>query len=319
MRELNVKIAIIGAGAGGIHAASAFNYFNYSNCIIEKNSYVGGQPIQLYPNKEIYDFPGYASILAKDVISNLYNQLISYNKTEILLNSNIESIIENDENNGFIIKTNSAIINCEYIVIATGIGAFLPNKLEINNKIIENSKIEYTVDINYKKYINKKIVVLGGGDSAIDWANYFKKNNITNHVAIVHRRNEYRAQNKGILELKNNKVNEFLDYEIISIDENFIRIKHNKTSKIIRINFDYIIVQYGQKANFMNIDLFNKINKNELNKIITNQNQKTNIKNIFAIGGCTYFNAKSNTILTACADGMAVAWYISKNKKEWNN
>lgn len=316
MKELNVKIAIIGAGAGGLHAGSAFNYFNYSNCIIEKNSFVGGQPIQLYPNKEIYDFPGYSSILSKDVIANLYNQLISYNKTEILLNSYIKSV-EQKSDNHFVILTNDAIINCEYIVLATGIGAFLPNKLEINNEVIESEKIEYTVSIDYKKYINKKIIILGGGDSAVDWANYFKKNNISNNVAIVHRRDQYRAQNKGVNELKNNNVNEFLDYEIISVNDDFIRIKHNKTMKTIRINYDYIIVQYGQKANFMNIDLFNKIKKNELNKIITDQNQRTNIKNIFAIGGCTYFNAKSNTILTACADGMTVAWYIAKNKKEW--
>lgn len=317
MNDINVKIAIIGGGAAGIHAASTFNYFNYSNCIIEKNNFLGGQPTQLYPNKEISDFPGYSNILGKDVIANLYNQLISYNKTEILLNSYIESIIQKDDG-GFIIKTNSKQIICEYIVLATGIGAFLPNKLEIDNKIIENEKIEYTVSIDYKKYINKKIIVLGGGDSAIDWANYFKKNNISNNVAIVHRRDEYRAQNKGINELKENNINEFLNYEIISVNDDFIRIKHNVTSKIIRINYDYIIVQYGQKANFMNIDLLNKINKNQLNKIITDQNQRTNIKNIFAIGSCTYFNAKPNTILTACADGMAVAWYIAKNKKEWN-
>lgn len=312
---IKVEVAILGAGVAGIHCGSALNYFNISNCIIEKNEYIGGQPIQLYPNKPIYDFPAASSILSQDVVINLYKQLMNYKKTQIYLSTIIIDI--KYEDNHFLINTNlGKSIFCKYIVIATGIGAFLPNKLEINNKTYHNSKIEYTVDIEPLKYKNKKIVILGGGDSAVDWANYFIENKITNNVSIVHRRDEYRAKSISVNNLRKNLVKEYKNFQIIDCDKQLITIQHNLANEIIKLEYDFLIVQYGQKINYDKIPLLNKIIKGHKNLIVTDQNQKTNVKNIFAIGGCTYFLHKPNTILNACADGMTVAWYLSKQKED---
>lgn len=316
MKKNNFRVAIIGGGVAGIHMASSLNYFNVSNCIIETNEYLGGQPIQLYPNKPIHDFPGYTSILSQDIVNNLLEQLNSYNKTEIYLKTKINDITF--ENDLYVIKTNDMLIEAEFIIISTGIGLFLPNKLEINNVVYESNRIEYTVDANINKYKNKRIVVLGGGDSAIDWSNFFVENNISNDVSIIHRRNEYRSKSIGISKLETNKIKQYLDYEIVELNNNSIKVRHNLTKIERNIIFDFIIVQYGQKMNVFDIDLFNKIEKTKNMKIKTNQNQKTNVKNVFAIGACAYFDEKPNTILNACADGMTVAWYIGRGKiKEW--
>ncbi len=311
-----VKVAIIGAGPAGLFAASQLNFFKFSNCIIEENPFIGGQLTQLYPNKPVYDFPANYGILAKDIITNLYTQLSKYEVPNIYLSTKIESIIKNEDDK-FIITTNNVIIESEYIVIATGIGAFLPNKLEVNNELIEFDNTHYTVDHNSEIYKNKRIVILGGGDSAVDWANYFADNSITNNIAIVHRRDEYRAQNTGIDRLKENNIQQFLNYEIVEATKEYLIIKHKDNEKTFKLNYDFLIVQYGQKINQCDIEFFNNLNKNEMNKFIVNQNQKTNIKNVFAIGSSTSYNAKANTIVTACGEATAVAWFIAKNKLEW--
>lgn len=311
-----VQVAIMGAGPAGLFASCQLNYFKYSNCIIEENSFYGGQLIQLYPNKPVYDFPANHGILAKDIINNLYDQLSSYGDPQIYLSNKIKDIYHNDEGN-FVIETNEIFVVSEYIVIATGIGAFLPNKLIVNDKTIEFDNIHYTVDADSSIYLDKRVVVLGGGDSAVDWANYFAINNITSQIAIVHRRDEYRAKSKAIEELKENKIQEFLNYEIIEATKEYLIIKHNENNKTYKLNYDYLIVQYGQTPDNNYIDFFNKLNRNELNKFIVDQSQKTNYKNVFAIGSCTTYNAKANTIITACSEANTVAWYLAKNKLEW--
>lgn len=315
LNKVNVKVAIIGGGPGGLFAASTLSFFKYDNCIIEQNEYLGGQLTQLYPNKPVYDFPTQYGITANGIIDKLIEQINQYDTTQIFLSNTVVDIVKVDEK--YVITTNKNIIECEYIILATGIGAFTPNKLVVKEQTFEADNIHYTVSTNNKIYQNKKVVVLGGGDSAIDWANYFANNNITNKVAIVHRRDEYRAQNKGIDMLKRNNIQEFLNYEIIEVNNTNLVIQHNDTKKQYKIHYDYLIVQYGQTPSPFKIDLLNDLKRNEVNKIVTDQNQKTNIKNIFAIGAAAGYNAKANTIVTACAEATAVVWYLAKNKLEW--
>ncbi|MDE7112237.1 MAG: NAD(P)/FAD-dependent oxidoreductase, partial [Malacoplasma sp.] len=219
----------------------------------------------------------------------------------------------------FLFETNQEEFLAEKIIIATGNGTFNPRKLEINNQEIISKLINYSIDLNASVYKNKKIIVLGGGDSAVEWANYFVEENITKDVTIVHRRNKYRSSLFMIDSLEKNKIVQKLNYEIVAFDEanKSITISHNENNQKEILNFDCLIVQYGQIANPINIKILNDLEK-EKGKYKIDINQKTSHKNIYAIGDATHYNCKPNTIITACADATKAVWHIAKNKYESN-
>lgn len=314
------KILIIGGGAAGIFAAVTASFFKNENILIEKNPFLGGQPIQIYPNKYIYDFPCFTKIKSNDVINSLINQLNNAKFSQYFTSCYpIEIKKINKENQEFFcVSTNTIQIHCEYIILATGNGSFTPIKLTIDEKEIESPKIHYAVLSDTELYQNKKIIVLGGGDAAIEWANYFVEESISKDVSIIHRRNEYRAKSFHIDELKKNNIKQLLNYEIKAFNNNFLLIKHKETNQEQKIHFDWVIVQYGQKHNPNNVEFLNQLNCHISGKIIINNlNQKTNIKNIYAIGDATYYPYKPNTIVTGCADATKAIWHINKNDEKW--
>lgn len=163
-------VLIIGGGAGGLFASTTANFFNLKNVIIEQKSYLGGQPVELYPNKYIYDFPCFQKIKSNEVIKKLIEQQQAGKFNEIRLNTIITDVEQqkiNDED-GFFIQTNNGNLYAKNIIIATGYGSFNPRKLEINGKEINHDDIHYSVNVVSDIYKDKKIVILGGGDSAVD-------------------------------------------------------------------------------------------------------------------------------------------------------
>ncbi|MCF0217434.1 MAG: NAD(P)/FAD-dependent oxidoreductase [Malacoplasma sp.] len=314
-----IDVAIIGAGAGGIYASTMAHYFKLKNIVLEKNEYIGGQPIEIYPNKFIYDFPCFYEIKSSDVIKKLLIQNQTYNKDSIKTNVEIFniSVVKFEQEQYFYFQTSYQNFYARNIIIATGNGFFKPRKLEINNVVIDSKLIHYVVGINTAIYQNKKIVILGGGDSAVEWANYFAEEKISCDVSIVHRRNEYRSSSFMIQSLEKNKIKQYLNYEIIDfneINQNLI-IKHKESNEIKNINFDFVFVQYGQIPSQLSINLFDQIEK-EKGKYKVDLNQKTNIKNIYAIGDASWFLFKPMTILSACNDAMKAIYHIVKNKEE---
>lgn len=317
------EVVIIGGGCAGLFASSTANFFEMSNLIIEQKPYLGGQPLELYPNKYVYDFPCFIEIKSSDIIKKLIDQQKNGNG-EILLSTkitHIEPFILNDVE-GYKIHTNNKsneVIFCKNIIIATGNGSLNPKKLEINGVEIVHDCIHYNVNVSSDIYKNKKIVILGGGDSAVDWANYFVEENISNDITIVHRRNNYRCTSIMVESLTKNKINQKLNYEILNVDtiNKIIKIKNNQNLIEEELSYDYLIVQYGQLSSPLSIDLFDQLEK-EKNKCIVNINQKTNLKFIYAVGDAIYYEHKANTIVTSCAEATKCIWHISKNKeRKW--
>lgn len=321
-KNLNLySIMIIGGGAGGLFASSTSNFFGLSNIIIEQKPYLGGQPIELYPNKYVYDFPCFKKIKAGELISMLINQQKESNYSKVSLNDQIISISESmlEDEKIFFVQTKKNSFFTKNIIVASGNGAFAPNKLEVNGSIIEDACIQYSVDLSLDLYKNKKIVILGGGDSAVDWANFFVEENISNDVSIVHRRNQYRCSSSMIDELKKNKIVEKLNYDIFSIDvkNKLLSIMHKDTKEVENLDYDFIIVQYGQSFSGNNIEFLENAKK-EKNKFIVDINQKTSIPFVYAIGDSIIYEYKANTIVTACAEATKCIWHISKNKdRKW--
>jgi thioredoxin reductase (NADPH) len=307
-------VVIIGGGPIGMFSAYLAKIKGLNVCLIEKNATLGGQ-LLTYLDKMIYDIP-FSKMYAKDMVIKLANQLIESN-SKIFLSSIFKTIKK--KNNifrlEFLCSSIKNIIRSKNIIIASGVGIFSPKKLEIPGTK-KNSKIIYTIN-GIEKYKNKNIVILGGGDSAVDLANELYK--ISKNITIIHRRNEFRAEKNKVKNLRKNKIKLILNSLPTKIIGKKIIISNNENKKEITLNFDFVLVQYGQEIKNSTIgNLIKTIKIDKENKIIVDRlNQNTNIKNIYSVGdACTYLNKKRNITIGFGEAAVAINDIISKNQNK---
>ncbi len=287
-------ILIVGGGPVGSYCAYLAKEKGLKILLIEATSKTGGQPLHLFGHKMITDYPSYQSILGSELIEHINKQLESSNPN-ILLNT---TLLDFKEDKGtFICKlNNNSEIYTKNIIFAIGNGIFQPNllKIPIDNK----SNIDY-IPKNYEFYKNKRIIVLGGGDSAVDWTINIARNVSSCDISIIHRRDEFRANGENVKHLYQFKnINVYLNYSCVEIKKNCLKIIENTTKKIKYVNYDNILVQYGQKINNTDFKFLTQFNTNKFNQFIVNKNQMTNVPNIYAVGNCCFYESRPNMIIT---------------------
>ena len=306
-------VLILGGGPVGCFAAYLANDKGLKTVLVESTNQLGGQPINLFAQKNITDYPGFASINAKQLVDNLVNQLKHHDEIDIFLNKQLISFKNQNGICNFVFN-DDLIIETKFLIIATGNGSFFPNLLQIPGSE-NNKKLHYIVQ-PYEEYNDKKVIILGGGDSAVDWANNLA-NKTTADISIIHRRDIFRANGENVKLLSKNNVDILLNKECLKINDNTLFVKDNLSKIEESISFDNIIIQYGQKINNTLIEpILKNVEHNVGNKIIVNRNQQTNIDNIYAIGNaCTYMN-RPNMIITGHGEAaVAINDIITKIKK----
>lgn len=306
-------VLILGGGPVGCFAAYLANDKGLKTVLVESTNQLGGQPINLFAQKNITDYPGFASINAKQLVDNLVNQLKHHDEIDIFLNKQLISFKNQNGMCNFVFN-DGLIIETKFLIIATGNGSFFPNLLQIPGSE-NNKKLHYIVQ-PYEEYNDKKVIILGGGDSAVDWANNLA-NKTTADISIIHRRDIFRANGENVKLLSKNNVDILLNKECLKINDNTLFVKDNLSKIEESISFDNIIIQYGQKINNTLIEpILKNVEHNVGNKIIVNRNQQTNIDNIYAIGNaCTYMN-RPNMIITGHGEAaVAINDIITKIKK----
>ena len=306
-------VLILGGGPVGCFAAYLANDKGLKTVLVESTNQLGGQPINLFAQKNITDYPGFASINAKQLVDNLVNQLKHHDEIDIFLNKQLISFKNQNGICNFVFN-DGLIIETKFLIIATGNGSFFPNLLQIPGSE-NNKKLHYIVQ-PYEEYNDKKVIILGGGDSAVDWANNLA-NKTTADISIIHRRDIFRANGENVKLLSKNNVDILLNKECLKINDNALFVKDNLSKIEESISFDNIIIQYGQKINNTLIEpILKNVEHNVGNKIIVNRNQQTNIDNIYAIGNaCTYMN-RPNMIITGHGEAaVAINDIITKIKK----
>jgi thioredoxin reductase (NADPH) len=296
MQHNQYDVLILGGGPAGLFAASLAHIKGLKPLLIEANDYLGGQPLMIYSQKMIEDYPGYTKIKSYQLIDKLIEQLKN-TKVTFLLKTKITSYIQ--KGNGFEVQlSNGEQIGTKAIVIATGLGMFTPNRLEI--KGLASHNVHYNVE-ELDVYKDKHVIILGGGDSAVDWANELSQ--VTKTISIIHRRNEFRANGSNVNRLKENNVNVLLDYEVREIKNQQLVCRKNNTHDEIGLSFDYLIVQYGQTISVDGLKIFKDLKTTEANRVPVNIAQETNIPNIYAIGNICIYQGKPSSII--CAHGEA--------------
>lgn len=187
-------LIIIGAGPSGIYAGFLSSLHNLNVLILESSTESGGQ-MKLFLDKPVFDMPGHLNVSGKDIMDFLNKQLYS-NNYKICYSEEVINIQGNV--NDFLIKTKKSKYRSKTVIIASGGGLFKPMPFGIRNET-SYKNIRYEIK-DSKKYIGKKLVVFGGGDTAIDWAHFFHKKN--SKVSLIHRRNIFRGQEKLLNEIK---------------------------------------------------------------------------------------------------------------------
>jgi thioredoxin reductase (NADPH) len=296
---IKTDILIIGAGPTGLFTVFEAGLLKLKCHLIDALPQAGGQCSEIYPKKPIYDIPGFPEILAGDLTNNLLEQCKQF-EPGFTLGERAEKISK-DENGMFIVVTNKGTEHqAPVIAIAGGLGSFEPRKPSLDNlSFYEGKGVEYIIK-DPAVYKNKRIVIAGGGDSALDWSIYLA--DIAKEVTLVHRRNEFRGALDSLekaRELKKlKKINIITPAEITQLGgkEKLERIVITKDQVDTIINLDHFIPLFGLSPRLGPIaDWGLEIEKNAI-KVDTFDYQ-TNVPGIFAIGDINTYPGKLKLIL----------------------
>ena len=307
---IKTDIIIIGAGPCGLFTVFEAGLLKMRCHFIDSLPIPGGQCAEIYPKKPIYDIPGFPEILAEDLIKNLLKQIEPFNPGYTL--GERAETVQKTKDNQFIVTTNKGTEHsAPVIVIAGGLGCFEPRKPKIDdlNKF-EGKGVEYIIK-DPTIYHDKKIVISGGGDSALDWAIYFSKH--AKEVTLVHRRNTFRGHLDSVESLnklaENGKINLMTEAEVMKIEgeDNIktISVKYS-SDKTINITTDYWFPLFGLTPKLGPISQWG-LNL-EKNAILVNPiDYSTNIDGIYAVGDVNTYPGKLKLILCGFHEAAIMA------------
>ncbi len=293
-------ILIIGAGPVGLFTVFEAGLLGLECELVDNLDKIGGQCIELYPDKPIYDIPGVANQTGREHIEALLAQIKPFNY-KVNLNTRVESIKK--EKDKWIVKTNNDLsFLTKNIFIAAGAGSFESRRPPVENpdKFLGNG-IEYAVR-DIKKYKDKEITIFGGGDSALDWSVELAKT--AKKVYLVHRRDEFRGAKHTESQMrelvKSGKIELKIPYVIKSIngDEKFngVDLMHFESKEIESINCDEALFFFGLNKQLGPI-LDWEVELEEKKISVNTENFQTNKEGIFAVGDINTYPGKLDLIL----------------------
>ncbi len=299
---------IIGAGPTGLFTAHQLKLIGLDCEIVDNLDKIGGQCIELYPDKPIYDIPAVPECTGEELTNNLLNQLKPFD-IKFHLSERVEEV-KKEENNWLVKTSGGNSFLTPNVIIAGGVGSFEPRKFSPKEcEKFENKSLFYSVkDKNIFK--GKTVSIFGGGDSALDWAIELSKES---NVNLIHRRDEFRGAQATVdkmYELKKaGKINLFTKCQMANAHgeqelEN-IEIKHDN-NEIKNLKTDYVlgffglIMQLGPIANW-------GLNLNKKTIEVDTEKFETNQKGIYAVGDICNYPGKLKLILSGFHEGALAA------------
>ena len=299
---------IIGAGPTGLFTAHQLNLIGLNCEIVDNLDKIGGQCIELYPDKPIYDIPAIPECTGEELTNNLIEQIKPFN-FNFHLNDRVQEI--KNENEKWFVKTLNGIeFLTPNIVIAGGVGSFEPRKFPTKSADkFDGENVLYSVK-DKKIFKDKSVVIFGGGDSALDWTIELSK---TSKVTLIHRREEFRGAQSSVDKVKElqkqNKVDLLTKYSIKDVKGNgnleSVEIKHDDGSSK-EIKADYVLGFFGLIMQLGPI-LEWGLNVDKKTIPVNTENFETNKKGIFAIGDICTYPGKLKLILSGFHEGALAA------------
>ncbi len=283
-------MTFVGAGPTGLFGAFYAGMRELSVKIIDALPHAGGQLITLYPEKMIYDTPGFYEVRAKDLIRNLIDQASQW-QPEFVFNQRALNLVQDThpavspEDKIWVIETDQERHFTKTVVIAAGIGAFQP--IRVKNESVdrfEHNGVEYMVH-NIEAYEDKRVLVVGGGDSAIDWALALEP--VAEKVTLIHRRDGFRAHDSSVNALMQSAVEVLVFYELRQLQGAFhlerCVIFNNQNQEEHSLDIDAVVLALGFKADLGPMQTWG-LETIGRRYIRVNKRMETNLPGVYAAG-----------------------------------
>jgi len=314
---IQTDLLIVGAGPVGLFAVFEAGLLKMRCHLVDYLPQVGGQLSEIYPKKPIYDIPGYPSILAQELVENLIKQIEPF-KPSYTLGERIETLEKKAEGD-FVLLTNFGTkIQAKAVIIAGGLGCFEPRKPDV----VDLEKFENGKGVNYmildpEKYKGSKMVIAGGGDSALDWTIFLS--DICSELTLVHRSESFRGApdsvNKVMQLAEKGKIKLLLNTNILSVSGNEVLEKveliNIKTQEKNSIKTDYLIPLFGLSPKLGPIENWGlNLDKNAIE--VNTEDYSTCVSVIYAIGDINTYKNKLKLILCGFHEAALMSHSVYK-------
>jgi thioredoxin reductase (NADPH) len=307
---IKTDICIIGAGPVGLFAVFEAGLLKMRCHLIDALPQVGGQLSEIYPHKPIYDIPGYPSIRAQELIDKQMEQVAPFHPT-FTLGERVESLKKQSDGSYILESNEGTIIHASVVVIAGGLGSFEPRKPEVVGLTdFEGKGVSYMIK-NPELYRDRKIVIAGGGDSALDWTIFLSE--IAEHITLIHRSDNFRGapdSTEKVFELANlGKIDLLLSHNIASV-KGTGHLTHvnvaNKQKEEYAIEADALIPLFGLSPKLGPIAEWGlAIDKSAIE--VNTVDYSTNVERIYAIGDINTYPGKLKLILCGYHEAALMA------------
>ncbi|WOK05087.1 NAD(P)/FAD-dependent oxidoreductase [Imperialibacter roseus] len=297
---IKTDICIIGAGPVGLFAVFEAGLLKLKCHLIDALPQVGGQLSEIYPKKPIYDIPGFPTVNAQELVDNLMKQIAPFKPT-FTLGERVDGLTKQEDGSFLLSTSDGTEVHAGVVVIAAGLGSFEPRKPVIENlEKFEGKGVDYMVK-DPEKYRDKKIVIAGGGDSALDWTIFLSE--VAKEVTLVHRNQTFRGALDSadkVFELaQENKIRLLLNSNLHSLDgDGVLKAVHitDQASTVNTFEADYLIPLFGLSPKLGPIADWNLgIDKSAI--VVNTEDYSTNVPGIYAIGDINTYAGKLKLIL----------------------
>lgn len=292
MAEVDVDVLVVGAGPSGLYGAYYAGFRGLSVAILDGLAEAGGQVTALYPEKLIFDIAGFPAIKGKDLVENLVLQAAPFGPHYLL---NHQAISYTDAGTHVVIGTDSGTsVRAKAVIVTGGIGTFTPRPLPGGDKF-EGRGLEYIVP-SYLPYVGKHVVVVGGGDSAVDWA--LGLEGVCESVTLVHRRDEFRAHAHSVKLLKLSSIVVVTPVSPMSVNGGIVveslTVRHVKTKEQRELPCDALVAALGFTADISPLEAWGLAVSER--HVLVDTTMATNLPRVYAAGDITEYPGKVRLI-----------------------
>ena len=305
---IETDIIIIGAGPVGLFTVFEAGLLKLKCHLIDSLPVPGGQLIEIYPKKPIYDIPGYPIINAGELVDRLMEQCAIF-KPGFTLGESAMSLDQTDDGKYIVTTIKGTQHKASIVIIAGGLGVFEPRKPPIENlEKYEDKGVEYIIR-DPEFYKGKRVVVSGGGDSALDWSIYLVENKIISELVLVHRRTSFRGHLDSVQKVMDmaaaGKIKLITEAEVVGISGSekleSVTIKHNTLGDIVKVT-DHFVPLFGLTPSLGPIGNWGlSIEKNAVK--VDTVDYSTNRKGVYAVGDINTYPGKLKLILCGFHEG----------------
>ncbi|MCP4300497.1 MAG: NAD(P)/FAD-dependent oxidoreductase [Gammaproteobacteria bacterium] len=316
MSVINTDVVIVGAGPCGLFQVFELGLLGLKVDIVDSIRQPGGQCTELYPDKPIYDIPGIPVCSGEELTEGLLKQIEPFN-CGMHLHEEV-AVVRKNSDDSFDVETNAGTqFHAKAIVIAGGVGSFQPRRIRIPGvEDFEAKNLHYSVQ-DPQQFAGKKLAILGGGDSALDWA--LELIDVAEHITLVHRRDEYRAVPASVDKMRKlvaaGKMDVIEKAKATAIDAadgliDSITIQP-KDGEPVDVAVDHVLVFFGLAPKLGPIAEWGlDINRKTIN--VDTEKFETSVPGIYAIGDINYYPGKKKLILCGFHEAALAAFAIKQ-------